>query len=110
MTGASTRSLLTACRPLRANLSAVLLAVAMPRKSGLLQRLNAGHRQREGPPRLEVHNGLVLGLQVERDHVLGADAAPGHHHDVHAVVLVVGAYHVGGHREEVGLYSKVFHS
>ena len=74
----------------------------------LPQGVCAGHRQGKGLAGFQVGHRLVVGLQVQRDHVLGANAAPGHHHHIHRVVLVVGADHVGGHGEQVGLDAKIF--
>ena len=77
---------------------------------GFYQRVGAGDRQGEGASGLEVGDGLVVFFKVQGDHVFGADAAPGHGHDIDGVVFVIGADHIDGHREQIGLYTKIFHS
>ena len=45
---------------------------------------------------------------VERNHIFGADAAPGHIHHIHHIAVAVGGDHQHRHREQIGIDTQFF--
>ena len=72
-----------------------------------LKGVCTGNRKRKRLSHFEIRNCLVAFLQIERHHILRTNSAPGHHHDIHRLILIVGADHIGRHRIQPGMYSKV---
>ena len=72
---------------------------------GLLEGVGSRDGKGESLAFTKVFDGLVVGLKIEGDHVHIDDASPGHHHNVNTAVFVVSAYHIGRHREKIGLCS-----
>nr|DAV16669.1 MAG TPA: putative transcriptional regulator [Bacteriophage sp.] len=77
-------------------------------KIGFPQSVRSGNGQRECVPLPEIRYSFVISLQVQRHHLCIADAAPGHHHNVDGIILIVGADHICRHGKQVWLHTEFF--
>ena len=74
----------------------------------LLDVRQVGDAQRKGAALFDVLARFMVFVEVEGDHIFGADAAPCHVHDIHFAVFAVGRDHEHRHREYVRLYAEIF--
>ena len=106
ITGASTRSLLTAWSPVRSKLSAILLELPIPKKH-ILSAYQFREQPRQTLFRLEDWILFCVRPPDSAQPYLRRKFSPSHHHHINRIIFVVDTDHVSRHRKQVRLDAQI---